>query len=147
MPPPDYIELIDAHGGGTLDRDLTVFEPGAVPAAYDLLTEGLLRAEDAEEFWAEGDPDFPRPPRLSAPGTRLICWASTPAAEFLYWVVPSAVPSASWTIALQQGEDHLWEFFDLGTVAFLHSLLTGGIESSILKDWYARQDSHSYTHF
>ncbi|XVQ11059.1 hypothetical protein ACQP1W_00315 [Spirillospora sp. CA-255316] len=143
MPPPDYIELIDAHGGGIIDRDIVIFEPGAVPAGYDLLIEGTLRAEDAEEFWEENLPGFTKPSQLTA--TRLICWASTPEAEYLYWVVNDAAPSRSWTIAVEQGEDHLWDFFDLGTVDFLYALLTGEIEPRFMKG--LARDSHSYTRY
>jgi hypothetical protein len=145
MPPPDYVELIDAHGGGIIDRDIHVFEPGGALDSYDLLIEGPLRAEDAEEFWGEDLPGFPKPSQLAAPGTRLICWADTPEAEYLYWVVDDASPSRSWTIAVEQAEDHLWDFFDLGTVDFLYALLTGEIEPRFMKG--LARDSHSYTRY
>lgn len=142
MPPPDYIELIDTHGGGIIDRDIHVFEPENPLDGYDLLTEGLLLAQDAEEFWEEDLPGFPKPPRLSASGTRLICWADTPEAEKIYWVVNDSLSSRSWTVAVEQAEDHLWEFFDLGTVDFLYALLTGEIEPGFMKGLV--RDSHSY---
>ena len=37
MPPPDYVELINTYGGGTIDRDITIFEPGSHAETYDLL--------------------------------------------------------------------------------------------------------------
>lgn len=145
MPPPDYVELIDAHGGGILDGDIHIFEPGGALDGYNLLIEGTSRPEDAEEFWEEDLPGFPKPSRLAAPGTRLICWASTPGAENLYWVVDDASPSRSWTIAVEQAEDHLWDFFDLGTVDFLYAFLTDEIESRFLTR--PARDSHSYTQY
>lgn len=145
MPPADYIALINAHGGGVLDRDIHVFEPGAALASYDLLVEGTERAQDAEEFWEEDLPGFSKPSELTAPGTGLLCWASTPGAECFYWVVNDASSSASWTIAVEQAEDHLWDFFDLGTVDFLYALLTGEIEPRFMKG--LARNSHSYTRY
>jgi hypothetical protein len=126
MPPPDYVELVNTYGGGTFDNDVIVFTPGSSFYSYDMLRGGLSRIEDVEEQW-DDDPDLPRPAQLE--GKRLINWGGTPDAEFLYWVAAPGAPSTSWTVAMEQGKDLRWEFFDMGTVDFLHGLLTGEVRS------------------
>jgi hypothetical protein len=143
MPPPDYVNLINTYGGGLFDGELVIFEPGASIDTYDLLREGLYRVQDVEELWSE-DPDLPRPAPLTR--KRLINWAGTPGAEYLYWVIGDGAPSASWTVAVEQGEDNRWEFFDLTTVDFLHGILTGDVNSQFLS-WFGRQSSHSYSRY
>ncbi|THV26824.1 hypothetical protein [Glycomyces paridis] len=141
-PPPDYVALLDAYGRGVFDRELVLFAPGCDTPGYDLLEGGLRIARDAEEFWAEELPGHAKPERLRAPGTRLIGWAGTGGAEYLYWVA-DARPSRDWTVAVQQAEDHIWEFHETGAVAFLHGLLSGAIETGVLRG-FPQLAPHSY---
>ncbi|WP_168801575.1 hypothetical protein, partial [Glycomyces buryatensis] len=134
---------INTYGGGSFDDDIVIFEPGARIDTYDLLGEGLYRVQDVEELWAE-DPDLSRPAPLA--GKRLINWAGTPGAEYLYWVVGDGAPSASWTVAVEQGEDNRWEFFNLTTVEFLHDILTGDVNSRFLSG-FAERGQHTYTRY
>ncbi len=145
-PPPDYVTLLDEYGSGVIDNDLVIFEPGAALPEYDLLDEGLQRGEDAEDFWAEDLPGYPKPTLLQTPGTKLIAWAGTAEAEYLYWVASTSRSSRTWTVAVEQAEDHRWEFFDMGTVDFLHGLLTGDVNSQFLTGFSDRA-LHSYTRY
>lgn len=129
MPPSDYVELVNTYGGGSFDNDVIVFTPGSSFYSYDMCRGGLSRIEDVEEQW-DDDPDLVRPAQLA--GKRLINWGGTPNAEFLYWVVAPGAPSTSWTVAMEQGEDLRWEFFEMGTVDFLHGVLTGDVRSQFL---------------
>lgn len=146
MPPPDYVELIDTYGGGVLNKDVHLFEPGCHLPAYDLLDEGLLRAEDAEEFWEEELEGFAKPARLQTPGTRLIAWAGTPEAEYLYWVVNPSQPSRTWPVAVEHAVNHTWEFHNLGTVDFLYAVLTRAVDTQSLGG-LADLTPYSYTNY
>ena len=140
--PADYVELIEAYGGGQVDDYLYLLEPFCANESYDLVRAAAERAEAFELLWSGGET---KPSFLDVRGQRLLPWASTDNGEFCYWLASPGVPPDEWPVVVNEGRGPEWEHFDLGCAAFLLAVMRRTVDSEILMDEDFPTDPHSFT--
>lgn len=124
--PSDYKELIDRMGGGYMEEYMHILEPDCRYEAYDLVEFTDYTIEINEKMWkTEG-----KPPELQIEGSILIPWATTDAADNLYWrCLPGQHPD-KWTVMVNQSRD--WEHHEMSCTEFLYAALKKELKSENL---------------
>lgn len=126
--PVDYIQWIDAFGGGYFDEYIYLLDPSAAQSYYNLVHAHREQIKTLEYVWSAGEE---RPEEVLSSGVRLIPWASTDNGEFLYWVSDPKIDPDDWTIVMNEARGDEWLRFRVGAITFLEGALSGSITSDM----------------
>lgn len=135
--PQDYRELIDAGGGGLWLDYLRLYLPAPGPGLkhVDLERSGLEFAQLQDLF----EDEVVEPPEDLDPDSRLLPWASTGTGATLYWEVPSAAVTDSYSTRVSDRNGYLWEKYDMASTDLLLGVVQGELRSELLSEsWMDR---------
>jgi hypothetical protein len=115
--PADYRGYVDTYGLGSVGDLFWVLHPYGRPDRLNL----------ADQWAAEPGPLLTPPPYPvgQVPGGLLPC-AVDEDAGVLHWHAAGPDPDR-WTVVYRDEDGDRWYPFDLGLVAFLHAVFTGGL--------------------
>jgi hypothetical protein len=138
--PPDYKELVNVYGGGSLYGYINLLVPPPTRRDGELVERNSDHMEVLENLWSI---DERRPPELAAvDDLRLVVWADTIDSDTVNWLVRPGESPEFWPIVVLHSDLEDCEIYPVTTTEFLAGLLARDFESEILTEQLELHNEH-----